>query len=77
MTIATLSSKGQITLPAAARRAIGLTAGSRVAIETRGDEIVVRQARDFFALRAFLGRSLPREEERNGAMKAAARKGRA
>ena len=77
MTIATLSSKGQITLPADARRAIGLAAGSRVAIETRGDEIVVRRARDFFALRGFLGQALPREVERASMAKAAARTGRA
>jgi AbrB family looped-hinge helix DNA binding protein len=77
MTIATLSSKGQITLPAAARRSLGLGAGSRVAIETRGEEIVVRRARDFFALQGFLGRALPREEERGAMAKAVARKGRA
>ena len=76
MTIATLSSKGQITLPAAARRSIGLAAGDRVAIETRGEEIVVRRARDFFALQGYLGRALPREQERAAMAKAAARKGR-
>ena len=77
MTIATLSSKGQITLPAAARRSMGLSAGDRVAIETRGEEIVVRRARDFFALQGFLGRALPRAEERGAMAKAVARKGRA
>ena len=77
MTIATLSSKGQITLPAAARRAIGVAAGDRVAIETRGEEIVVRRARDFFALQGYLGRALPRGEERAAMAKAAARKARA
>ena len=76
MTIATLSSKGQITLPAAARRSIGLAAGDRVAIETRGGEIVVRRARDFFALAGYLGRALPREKERAAMAKAVARKGR-
>ena len=76
MTIATLSSKGQITLPAAARRSLGLAAGCRVAIEARGEEIVVRRARDFFALQGFLGRALPREAERTAMAKAVARKGR-
>ena len=76
MTIATLSSKGQITLPAAARRLMGLATGDRVAIETRDEEIVVRRARDFFALQGFLGRALPREEERIAMAKAVARKGR-
>ena len=77
MTIATLSSKGQITLPAAARRSMGLVTGDRVAIETRGEEIVVRRARDFFALQGFLGRALPREEEKAAMAKAVARKARA
>ena len=42
----------------------------------RGEEIVVRRARDFFALQGYLGRALPREEERAAMAKAAARKGR-
>lgn len=71
MTTATLSSKGQITLPAEARRRLGLEAGVRLAIETRGDEIVVRRARDFLALEGFLGPAVARSEER-GAMAAAA-----
>ena len=70
MTIATLSSKGQITLPAAARRSVGLKFHDRVAIETRGEEIIVRKARDFFALKGFLGRALPRDKERAAMMKA-------
>lgn len=70
---AALSSKGRITLPAAVRRAMGLVAGSRVAIETRGDEIVVRRARDFLALRGFLGRAA----ERAAMARAASRKERA
>ena len=74
MTIATLSSKSQITLPAAARKAIGLKPHDRVAIETRGGEIVVRKARDFFALKGFLGRALPRQKERAAMMKAAGRR---
>jgi AbrB family looped-hinge helix DNA binding protein len=72
MTIATLSSKGQITLPAMARRTLRLHAGDRVAIETRGEEIVVRRARDFFALAGFLGRALPREKERDAMRRATA-----
>lgn len=74
MTIATLSSKSQITLPAAARKAVGLKPHDRVAIETRGEEIVVRKARNFFALKGFLGRALPQEQERAAMMKAAMRR---
>ena len=74
MAIATLSSKGQITLPAAARRSLGLHGGDRVTIEERGGEIVVRRARDFFALKGCLGRALPREREQEAMRKAAARR---
>ena len=76
MTVATLSSKGQITLPATARRLLGFAAGDRLAIETREGEIVVRRARDFFALDGFLGRALPREVERKARSRAVARRGR-
>ena len=74
MTIATLSSKGQITLPAAARRALGLRPGDRVIVEERKEEIVIRRARDFFALAGFLGRALPRERERDALRGAAGRR---
>lgn len=73
MTITTLSSKGQITLPAAARKSIGLKPYDRVAIETSGDEIIVRRTRDFFALKGFLGRARPRDKERAAMMKAVVR----
>ncbi|MFZ4395202.1 MAG: AbrB/MazE/SpoVT family DNA-binding domain-containing protein [Kiritimatiellia bacterium] len=69
MMVATLSSKGQITLPAAARRMLGFAVGDRLAIETRDMEIVVRRAHDFFALDGFLGRALPREVERTAMLK--------
>jgi antitoxin PrlF len=75
MTIATLSSKGQITLPAAARRALGLSAGDRVAIESRANEIVIRPTRPFLSLSGFLGPAVPRAKER-AAMAKAARRGR-
>jgi AbrB family looped-hinge helix DNA binding protein len=74
MTTATLSSKSQITLPAAARKAVGLKPHDRVAIEARGAEIIVRKARDFFALKGFLGRALPREKERTAMMAAVGRR---
>ncbi|MFU8832797.1 MAG: type II toxin-antitoxin system PrlF family antitoxin, partial [Wenzhouxiangella sp.] len=38
---ATLTSKGQITLPKAIRQALGVTAGAKVAFELRGDEVIV------------------------------------
>ena len=41
----TLSSKGQLVLPALVRRQLGLARGERLTIEVRGDELVLRPAR--------------------------------
>jgi antitoxin PrlF len=41
---ATLSSKGQITLPKSIRQMLGLDTGSKVAFDIRGGEIVVTRA---------------------------------
>lgn len=41
---ATLTSKGQITLPKTIRQALGVTTGSKVAFELRGSEVVVTRA---------------------------------
>ena len=41
---ATLTSKGQITLPKFVRQALGVTTGGKVAFELRGGEIVVTRA---------------------------------
>ncbi len=58
---ATVTSKGQVTIPAAVRRALHLSAGSRIVFHLEGEQVVVepagggRQTRiervpDFFAL---------------------------
>ncbi|MBG58801.1 MAG: AbrB family transcriptional regulator [Porticoccus sp.] len=55
---ATLTSKGQITLPKAIRQALGVTTGSKVSFELRGDEVVVTRAdakHEDPAIGAFLG----------------------
>jgi antitoxin PrlF len=55
---ATLTSKGQITLPKAIRQALGVTAGSKVSFELRGDEVIVTRAdaeHEDPAIGAFLG----------------------
>jgi AbrB family looped-hinge helix DNA binding protein len=43
MTI-TLSSKGQIVVPPAARRRLGLHAGQKLSLQIRGDELVLTPA---------------------------------
>lgn len=39
--VATLTSKGQITLPKSIRQALGVEAGSKVAFEFTGDRVIV------------------------------------
>jgi antitoxin PrlF len=56
--IATLTSKGQITLPKSIRQALGVTIGGKVAFELRDGEVVVTSAEAEHqdpAIGAFLG----------------------
>lgn len=43
---ATITSKGQITLPKAVRQALGVDAGNRIAFDVRGDDVIVSRAED-------------------------------
>ena len=55
---ATLTSKGQITLPKAIRQALGVTTGGKVSFELRGSEVIVTRAdaeHEDPAIGAFLG----------------------
>lgn len=63
MTTATVSSKSQITLPAAACRVVGIKPHDRVLVEVRDGVIVVRAAPDLMKLRGALGKALPEEIE--------------
>ena len=49
----TVSSKGQITLPIAARRKLGL--GKKVLLDLRGDELVIKQQPTIQDIWAILG----------------------
>jgi antitoxin PrlF len=42
--VATLTSKGQITLPKSIRQALGVNTGGKVAFDLRGGEVVVTRA---------------------------------
>lgn len=64
MTVATVSSKGQITLPAAARREAGINLRDRVYIESQNGEIVVRLVPDLMKFKGFAGKALPRAVEK-------------
>ena len=72
MSIARVSSKGQITLPVRVREAAGIKPGDRVRIEVVDARIVVDPVGDFLGLKGFLGKTLSRGEERSMAMLAAA-----
>ena len=76
MTFATLSSKGQLTVPVAAREALGLRAGSRVSIETQGDRIIIRPPPDFLTFKGMLGKAKPRVREQAALASAAAKRAR-
>jgi AbrB family looped-hinge helix DNA binding protein len=72
MIVATVSSKGQITLPAAVRRASGINLRDRVIIESRNGEIIVRPVPDLMKFKGFAGKALSREAEREAMAKAVA-----
>jgi len=63
MSIATVSSKGQITLPAKMRRRLGVNPHSRISIEQRGLEIVIKPLPRLLDLEGFLGKTVPNEHE--------------
>lgn len=73
MTVATVSSKGQITLPVAARREAGIQLHDRVLIEIRKGEIVVRPAPGFLRFKGFAGKARPRDLEREAMARAVAK----
>jgi len=72
MSVATVSSKGQITLPAAARRALGIEAGDRILLRVRDRSIVIELAPDFLAMKGVAGPALPPSREREAAEQEAA-----
>ena len=63
MTAATVSSKSQITLPAAACREVGIKPHDRVLVEVREGTIVIRSAPDLMDFKGDLGKALARDIE--------------
>ena len=64
MSVATVSSKGQITLPVQARRKLKIEPNDRVTIDAVDDAIVIKRAPDLFQLKGFLGKAIPEAQER-------------
>ncbi len=77
MSIAIVSSKGQITLPAGMRRKVGIAPLDRVLIEATSEGLLVKRAPDFFRLKGYLGRARPRAVEDRERLKAVAAHARA
>lgn len=73
MTISTISTKGQITLPADMRRKLKIKPKDRVILEVEGDSILIKKANDFFELEGFLGPAKSAEEERKQMQNAVAK----
>jgi AbrB family looped-hinge helix DNA binding protein len=63
MTTATVSSKSQITLPAAACREAGIKPHDRVLVEVREGAIIIRSAPDLMDFKGVLGKALPQSVE--------------
>lgn len=72
MPIATVSAKGQITLPASLRRQLGIKPHDRLLVELADDAIVIKLAPNLFEFEGFLGKGLPATEEKARMRQAAA-----
>lgn len=72
MPLSTISSKGQITLPAALRRRLGIKARDKVTVEVEDAGIVIRPVSSLFQLEGFLGKALPAEAEKRAMRRGAA-----
>jgi AbrB family looped-hinge helix DNA binding protein len=72
MPVSTVSTKGQITLPAALRRQLGIKAHDRVVVGLAHGAIVIKPAGNLLELEGFLGKALPLEEEAKALARAAA-----
>ncbi|MBN1426028.1 AbrB/MazE/SpoVT family DNA-binding domain-containing protein [Candidatus Fermentibacteria bacterium] len=72
MSVATVSSKGQITLPAGLRRAVGIEPHRHVMIQVEQDWLVIRPLKSLKDLAGFAGAARPASEERQGMLDAVA-----
>ena len=63
MPLSTISTKGQITLPASMRRKLNIRPHGRVLVEMGDDAIIIKPAQELFELAGFLGKALPTEQE--------------
>lgn len=76
MATSTVSTKGQITLPASLREKLGIKPHDRVRMEGTEDAIVIRRAPDLLTFEGFLGKRLPESEEKQRVARFLAGRGR-
>jgi AbrB family looped-hinge helix DNA binding protein len=65
MAIATISSKGQITVPSNLRKKLGIKAHDRLMIESSGNAIVISRIPNLLELKGCFGKAFSEEEERD------------
>ncbi len=63
MSVSTISSKGQITLPADIRKKLGMKPHDRVFVESTDEAIIIRSAKNLFDLKGFAGPAKSPDEE--------------
>ncbi len=51
MTTTTITKKGQVTVPAPVRKALGIKPKDKIAFIEKGSDFVIKKALDFFSLR--------------------------
>ena len=73
MQISSISTKGQITLPARMRRSLGIRPQDRLCLELTGNTITIKRVGDFFELEGFLGKRLSEKKEQVEMMRGVAR----
>jgi len=58
-TLVTITSQGQITIPAKMRKALGFVAGSKVVASVQNDQFTIEKPQDFFELAGTLKHKIP------------------
>ncbi len=68
MSIATVSSKGQVTLPVKARRALGIRSHDRVVIQVEENMLTLRPTKTLLDYAGSVGKAASHEDEQKAAM---------
>ena len=63
MLIGTISTKGQITLPAYIRKKLGINSGDKILFEETPEGFSLKKADSLLALKGCLGKAVPPEDE--------------